>query len=75
MVWRAVRSVLVEKWWNYIGLGALAGIDVHLSKELQWFGAPQEKCSSKKRGITMVRGALTGIDVHLSKELQCFGEP
>ena len=40
MVWRAVRSVLVEKAKNYIGLGALAGIHVHLSQELQWFGEP-----------------------------------
>ena len=40
MVWRTVRGVLVEKARNYNGLGALAGIDVHLSKELQWFGEP-----------------------------------
>ena len=40
MVWRTVRGVLVEKMWNYNGLGALAGIDVHLSKELHWFGEP-----------------------------------
>ena len=40
MVWCAVRSVIVEKAMNYTGLGALAGIHVHLSEELQWFGEP-----------------------------------
>ena len=33
MVWRAAKSVLVEKSRNYNGLGALAGIDVHLSRK------------------------------------------
>ena len=38
MVWRAAKSMFVEKARNYNGLGALAGIHVHLSLELQWFG-------------------------------------
>ena len=54
MVWRNAKSVLVEKARNYTGLGALAGIDVHLSEEIQWFGVPPKVSSSKKRGITMV---------------------
>ena len=40
MVWRAAKSIFVEKARNYTGLGALAGIHVHLSEELQWLGEP-----------------------------------
>ena len=54
MVWRTVRGVLVEKARNYSGLGALAGTNVHLSQELQWFGVPPKVSSSKNEGITLV---------------------
>ena len=70
MVWRTIRSIFVEKARNYNALGALAGIHVYLSKELQWFGEPQEASLWKKRGIM---GTLAGIHVHLSRELQWFG--
>ena len=40
IVWRTVRSIFVEKARNDNSLGALAGIHVHLSKELHWFGVP-----------------------------------
>ena len=38
IVWRTVRSVLCDLARNYTGFGALAGIHVHLSIELHWFG-------------------------------------
>ena len=40
LVWHAVRSIFEEKARNYNCLGALAGIHVHLSEELHWFGMP-----------------------------------
>ena len=52
MVWRTVRGVLDEKTRNYIGLGALAGIHVHLRKELQWFGCRKTYARAIEQGIT-----------------------
>ena len=59
MAWRTVRSVLVEKAWNYTGLGALSGIYVHLSEELQWFGEPYPS-NVQLEVVTHCSGALLG---------------
>ena len=59
MVWRTVRGVLVENAWNYSCLGALAGIDVHLSKELQWFDEPYSS-NVQLEDVTHCSGALLG---------------
>ena len=59
MVWRTVRGVPVDKSRNYTGLGALAGIDVHLSKEMQWFGEPYSS-NVQLEDVTHCSGALLG---------------
>ena len=54
LVWRAAKSMFVKKVRNYNGLGALAGIHVHLSEELDWFGCRREYVRAFELGITMV---------------------
>ena len=61
MVWRTVRSVFVEQARKYFeqvrkynSLGALVGIHVHLSLELQWFGSRKTYARAIEQGVTRI---------------------
>ena len=68
------KKYLRRKIWNYNGLEAFAGIDVHLSQALLVWRTVRSIFVEKAWNYTGL-GPLAGIRVHLSKDLKWFGEP